>query len=240
MGFSLALSPEGAFAVSLPGIREVRWGVEAEAGSLVGEGELGVGVAWVDLDGDGLREVVAAQAGAGCRVVWTPADEARSSHPPDARCWWDDQPYAEAIGLHGADLDGDGRQEVLVGLPSRGGMAGEVVALTGAPLGRAAWEDALGRWTGDPGSRLGQSLATVDLDRSGAAELAVGVDVAERTRVVLALDPLGAPSLLRAGWWLPLPEGASVGAALVGWEAEGRSALAAAGHQGAIFVWSTP
>lgn len=129
---------------------------------------LGAELVLGDLDGDGYDELVASSVrsrrdgyllriaggidpfAAGVEEISPPADGARFG-----------------ASLAAADLDGDGRAELLVGQPGELGGAGRVHVFegAGAPM---LWEDPL------LGEQLGAGLATGDLDGDGRVEVLLG------------------------------------------------------------------
>jgi hypothetical protein len=75
--------------------------------------------------------------------------------------------FGEAVA--NADVNGDGRADIIIGAPWAANAAGQVVVISGAD-GRQ-----LLRWTGaDPGGRFGQTLSAADMDGDGRAEVLVG------------------------------------------------------------------
>lgn len=100
-------------------------------------------------------------------------------------------------GLAGADVDGDGRSDLVLGASNAQGDRGEISVLLGpVPAGVADTADAHRSWTGEnPGDWLGQVVSTGDLDGDGIDEV-VGSAMAwpdnERRGRVYGL-PLDAP-----------------------------------------------
>jgi hypothetical protein len=176
-----------------------------------------------DLDADGVGDLAFSSRGRNVapQQIWfaygtDPAfvGEAHTMNLFDARVLGvGGDPY-EPPTLATGDLDGDGDDDVLAGLPSDGGTGltqgeepstGAVLLFKGPVTGQAlAWESAamivLGREAGDA---LGAEVEAVDLDSDGVAEIVVGspredivgfdegavyvVDVASGSTVDLAL-----------------------------------------------------
>jgi len=154
---------------------------------VVGEAEgLGFGDAVAgggDLDGDGIDDLaVGATAWRGAAYVFSgPLDGGMDSRDADQFVEGDELGGADGAHLAMSDLDGDGRDDLLVGAPGRsssGGVegAGRVAILAGDGLGLDL--DPLLTITGTrPGLALGDSaggLAFEDLDGDGRADIAIG------------------------------------------------------------------
>ncbi|MEC8422505.1 MAG: integrin alpha, partial [Myxococcota bacterium] len=155
----------------------------------------------------------------------------------------------------GTDLDGDGLDDALVGIPngaSTDGTIGRVVWYAGPLTGTRTIDDRDGIWEGAPGDHLGFAIAAdADLDGDGYTDAAFGaykagasVDDAGAVVVVdgatrqvsgrLAGDRTGA--MLGASIAMrPLPDGrAELLAGAPGWRVDGRRAGAVARHIGRV------
>lgn len=117
-----------------------------------------------DLDGDGRLEIVAGAASGGAPEisVWNARGERQGTS-----FFAFDRRFRGGLTLAVADLDGDGRGEIIVGAGSGG--APEVKTFTGAGLPRGPGFLAYG-----PRFRGGVRVAAADLDGDGRAEIVTG------------------------------------------------------------------
>lgn len=82
--------------------------------------------------------------------------------------------------LASGDFDGDGYDDLAVGVPGEDGGAGAVNIVFGGPSGlTTSGNELLGQWgaipgASEPGDRFGAALAAGDLDGDGRADLAIG------------------------------------------------------------------
>ena len=132
-----------------------------------------------DLDGDGFEDVVLGNPSEGTGgAVYVVRG---STSPASVRLWSADhrlqesKPDAEAgASLAVGDLDADGYVDLVVGAPGRSD-SGEVLGIYGPLPSSMQLASADFRWRGlASGDRFGQSLALVDLDADGGADLVVG------------------------------------------------------------------
>jgi hypothetical protein len=127
-----------------------------------------------DLSGDGDHDLVvgAWQADAGRAAVFLgPLDTDRSASDADAILTGETSGDGFGIWVDGgADLDGDGTADLLVGADA----ADTVYAFLGPVTTSGAAADADLTLTGDAGADFGGSLQTGDLDGDGAPDLLVG------------------------------------------------------------------
>jgi hypothetical protein len=167
---------------------------------------LGESVAVADTDGDGLDNLVLPAAFAAARSGATVAGQTYLLRSPVPRTTdlQSDRPEAIIYGvdtgdqlghsLAAGDVDGDGRQDMLLGAVSSRGednadrLAGEAVLVLAGSLSGvvdvAAGDGDLTVFGADPGDRLGQAVAIGDLDGDGRGELLLGAsdgDGAART-----------------------------------------------------------
>jgi len=168
-GASGVLGSEGAVFEFVGGGPELTAG-----GSWFGhgtDGEFGAALGWLDdIDGDGLDEigVGAPEEGLGGVVhLIEPGDPSATAvvlagAQPGGR-------FGAAV-VGGADLDGDGLADLVVGAPHAAGLGGLYLFSGGLGAPVLTWS-ALGS---EAGSGLGTALAVLDLDASGAADLVAG------------------------------------------------------------------
>lgn len=172
------------------------------------------------------------------------------------------QGAAQGATVLGADLDGDGYGELLLGTAESASQPGSVSVAIGPPSG---FVTATATWTGQsPGDGTGYALAVGDLDGNGDADLAIGAFLADLGAengggvygLLDALDRRGlgdaqgrGGTLADASMIVENPsEGdlAGVGLAFGGWN--GRSALAvgacqddaSAENAGAVYLLDMP
>lgn len=187
--------PEADRVVRLDGLGG---GAAAIGGSIDGEDGLGAAIAWVGEDlwsgapGAGLEEGAVARfvGGAGPAVVTWAGGVGDRLGTVLRRC---------------PDLDGDGEEEIVVGVPRFGGVTpdGTVVPALGGAVGRLPVDLTAGDvgygvgvwvWGDEAGAGLGAAVSCdADLDGDGLVDLLVGAPFAGVNDVgaVVHLDPLG-------------------------------------------------
>ncbi len=161
----------------------------------------------VDLDGDGVLDLVAGQeaAIAGAGELWWQRGPLLAGTEARGRL-----PGAAGDGLGGAvavasDLDGDGRDEIIVGARDANEGGGAVYGWTGIPSSNFP-ADAQLSTSGPAGSHAGwKVLGPGDTDGDGAAELFIVGHQDDRTGAVWITEgppgpDLGAPTATSALW----------------------------------------
>lgn len=149
--------------------------------------QTGAAVSWGDLDGDGCSDAIIAAnlydsfngADAGILAVFfgAPGPPPVLTMPgsPHHLLFGEDagDRFGESVGA--ADLDGDGRDELLVGAAFAEGGRGRIYVYQGlTPLGSTPSEP-VWTWTGQPGNFAGGTLANAgDINGDGLDDLLVG------------------------------------------------------------------
>lgn len=153
-------------------------GVVIEGGA--GEG-LGYSVAALDVDGDGAQDLV---------LSGLPDDFGRNTtyvveNPPLTGVQWaiDDiataridtsSPWRLVETATMADLDADGRADLVLGVPAYERRTGAVIAFTRPPEGEVSLDDTTVRIIGLGDQNLGERLVTGDHDGDGFLDLIIG------------------------------------------------------------------
>ncbi|MFM8360275.1 MAG: VCBS repeat-containing protein, partial [Verrucomicrobiota bacterium] len=128
-----------------------------------------------DVTGDGREDLVvafAADGRTGVRV-FAGQDAGFASHPALERSWpaesWAGNPRVHRAG----EVDGDGREDLLLAFPGQDtAWEGRVALIPAAALGAAG--EPLEFWRGAPGERFGQAILRVEVDGDGRWDLLVG------------------------------------------------------------------
>jgi hypothetical protein len=143
------------------------------------DGRFGGAVAGVgDLDGDGYDDVAVGAAGLGQApgkvYLYHGSSAGLSERPKTVLRYGSNTSYFGAAVAGAGDLDGDGYDDLIVGMPGEGDGVGAAVVYRGSPRGVSP--DPLGTLTGvAAGGAFGEHVAGVgDLDGDGYPELAVG------------------------------------------------------------------
>ncbi|MCB9742248.1 MAG: FG-GAP repeat protein [Alphaproteobacteria bacterium] len=141
---------------------------------------LGVAMAAVDFDGDGVDSVVMGAPDDGNGVAY--ADHDPTGSPTRDLSSVGDRyigagngnRFGDAIA-EGADADGDGDEDLLISAPDAQSAAGVAYLFLGAPARTTSTTSADATLVGGTaGDRLGRSLALVDVDGDGISDVVVG------------------------------------------------------------------
>lgn len=163
----------GTLAFALVGERT---GFAQRAGDFNGDGydDLAIGVAGENQDRGGVNVVLGSAAGltgTGNRF-WSQGDLGFAAEPGDL--------FGRSLAI--GDFDGDGFDDLVIGVYGEGGRAGGVHALRGSAGGLTAVgasffdQDTLGvEGTREAGDEFGRSLVAGDFDADGFDDLAIGV-----------------------------------------------------------------
>ncbi len=152
-----------------------------------------------DVNGDGADDLVVGAPGAagGGEVVLAlgPVATEVLSKDIDARLAAPATGDGLGVVVRAGDLDGDGRDEVLVGAPGASGGAGSAWVLAGDLEPWSGLGDAVLRVDGSGADAAGTAIAAADLDADGRPDLAVGCPGAEggEGRVAVLYGPLADP-----------------------------------------------
>ncbi|WP_047858930.1 MopE-related protein [Archangium gephyra] len=144
----------------------------------------GTSVAVADLNGDGKGDLLVGVPGfdtasipdAGAVFVfYGPLTGNRSLGGADARLVGTSPDSLAGSSLaRVGDLDGDGKDELLVGAPGRGSQPGRVYLVSGGSLSGTVTLGSSKTFVGQPGDLAGTSVASGDFDGDGKADLLVG------------------------------------------------------------------
>ena len=191
----------------------------------VSEDVAGAALAVLDLDGDGLAELVVGGPGgeSGAGIVWIVSEpEAGSLSQAGARLVGASGVDEAGTTLGSAgDLDGDGAPELLIGAPGADASAGAVYVIGGALSGEVDLGEAATVWTGERSrDEVGPAAGLGDLDGDGVPDLAIGApgesSAGENAGAVALLTEPGGGSLADGTLWLGEAEGDAAGVAVAG------------------------
>jgi len=130
----------------------------------------------VDLTGDGRNDIIMGK-GHDYGIVWLEQGPAREGEPAWKRHEID-KTFSQAHCLTWADLDGDGKPEMITGKRWRGHKDGDPGSAEPMCIFRFIWDPAAGKFTRDTisfddGVGTGMQIRVADLDADGRMDIAV-------------------------------------------------------------------